>query len=286
MTLPAELGLTAFLVALLGGAASFLSPCVLPLLPAYLSFVSGLSVEDLQKGDRRVLWSTIGFVVGFSLVFTLLGAGFSFIGGLADQRTLEIVAGTLLVILGAVVAGVTIPAFMQRDMRPLLATVPRGPAGAVVVGIAFALGLDPLRRPRPRVDPDSRCVGRATPPPAPFCSWSTRWVWASRSSSQVSSSGGRCGRSPGYGAIYAPSRSCAVSSSSSTGHCSSRGSSRGCRSACPAGSSGREFRRQCRLAAPRAAVGALAQVSGRPAPRPRWAAARPGCILPSLTPSA
>ena len=143
MTLPAELGLTAFLVALLGGAASFLSPCVLPLLPAYLSFVSGLSVEDLQKGDRRVLWSTIGFVFGFSLVFTLLGAGFSFIGGLADQRTLEIVAGTLLVILGAVVAGVTIPAFMQRDVRPLLATVPRGPAGAVVVGIAFALGWTP-----------------------------------------------------------------------------------------------------------------------------------------------
>jgi cytochrome c-type biogenesis protein len=143
MTLPAELGLTAFLVALLGGAASFLSPCVLPLLPAYLSFVSGLSVEDLQKGDRRVLWSTIGFVAGFSLVFTLLGAGFSFIGGLADQRTLEIVAGTLLVILGAVVAGATIPAFMQRDVRPLLATVPRGPAGAVVVGIAFALGWTP-----------------------------------------------------------------------------------------------------------------------------------------------
>lgn len=143
MTLPAELGMTAFLVALLGGAASFLSPCVLPLLPAYLSFVSGLSVEDLQKGDRRVLWSTIGFVFGFSLVFTLLGAGFSFIGGLADQRTLEIVAGTLLVILGAVVAGVTIPAFMQRDVRPLLATVPRGPAGAVVVGIAFALGWTP-----------------------------------------------------------------------------------------------------------------------------------------------
>src|SRR5665647_312747 len=143
MTLPAELGLTAFLVALLGGAASFLSPCVLPLLPAYLSFVSGLSVEDLQKGDRQVLWSTIGFVVGFSLVFTLLGAGFSFIGGLADQRTLEIVAGTLLVILGAIIAGMTLPAFMQRDMRPLLSRAPRGPAGAVVVGVAFALGWTP-----------------------------------------------------------------------------------------------------------------------------------------------
>jgi cytochrome c-type biogenesis protein len=143
MTLPAELGLTAFLVALAAGAASFLSPCVLPLLPAYLSFVSGLSVEDVQKGDRRVLRGTIGFVVGFSLVFTLLGAGFSFVGGLVDQRTLEIVAGALLVVLGALVAGVAVPAFMQRDVRPLLATVPRGPAGAVVVGMAFALGWTP-----------------------------------------------------------------------------------------------------------------------------------------------
>jgi cytochrome c-type biogenesis protein len=143
MTLPAELGLTAFLVALAAGAASFLSPCVLPLVPAYLSFVSGLSVEDVQKGDRRVLWGTVAFVAGFALVFTVLGAGFSFIGGLVDQRTLEIVAGVLLVVLGALVAGVAVPAFMQRDVRPLLATVPRGPAGAVVVGMAFALGWTP-----------------------------------------------------------------------------------------------------------------------------------------------
>jgi cytochrome c-type biogenesis protein len=144
MTLPAELGLTAFLVALAAGAASFLSPCVLPLLPAYLSFVSGLSVDEVERGDRRVLWSTLAFVLGFSIVFTLLGAGFSLVGGLMpNQRVLEIVAGALLVVLGAVVAGLTVPAFMQRDMRPLLARAPRGPAGAVVVGVAFALGWTP-----------------------------------------------------------------------------------------------------------------------------------------------
>ena len=80
MNLPAELGLTAFLVALVSGAASFLSPCILPLLPAYLSFVSGVSVEEVEKGGRRVLFSTLGFVLGFSLVFTALGAGFSLDG--------------------------------------------------------------------------------------------------------------------------------------------------------------------------------------------------------------
>ncbi len=144
MALPTELGFMAFLVALAGGAASFLSPCVLPLLPAYLSFVSGLSVEELERGNRRVLWSTVAFVLGFSLVFTLLGAGFSFMGGLvANKRALEIVAGALLIGLGAVVAGLTMPRFMQRDMRPLLKRAPGGSAGAFLLGVAFAFGWTP-----------------------------------------------------------------------------------------------------------------------------------------------
>jgi cytochrome c-type biogenesis protein len=144
MTLPPELGLTAFLVALAAGAASFLSPCILPLLPAYLSFVSGVSVGEVEKGGRRVLFSTLGFVLGFAIVFTALGAGFSLLGDLMpSQRVLEIAAGVLLVILGAIIALAATPAFMQRDIRPLLSKAPRGPAGAVVVGIAFALGWTP-----------------------------------------------------------------------------------------------------------------------------------------------
>jgi cytochrome c-type biogenesis protein len=144
MDLPAELGFTAFLVALAAGAASFLSPCVLPLLPAYLSFVSGLSVEEAQKGNRRVVWGTAAFVLGFSVVFTLMGAGFSFAGALiANQRLLRIVAGALLIVLGAVIIGLTVPSFMQRDARPFLARAPRGPAGAFLMGAAFAFGWTP-----------------------------------------------------------------------------------------------------------------------------------------------
>jgi len=142
--LPAELNATAFLVALAAGAASFLSPCVLPLLPAYLSFVSGLSVEEVQKGNRRVVWGTAAFVLGFSIVFTLLGAGFSFAGALiANQRLLEIIAGALLIVLGAVIIGLTVPSFLQRDVRPFLAKAPRGPAGALLMGVAFAFGWTP-----------------------------------------------------------------------------------------------------------------------------------------------
>jgi cytochrome c-type biogenesis protein len=144
MTLPADLGLTAFLVALVAGAASFLSPCILPLLPAYLSFVSGVSTDQMVKGGRRMVVSTLAFVVGFAVVFTALGAGFSLIGDLMpSQRILEIVAGALLVLLGGVITFAATPAFMQRDVRPLLGRAPRGPAGAVVVGVAFALGWTP-----------------------------------------------------------------------------------------------------------------------------------------------
>lgn len=144
MTLPADLGLTALLVALAGGAASFLTPCVLPLLPAYLSFVSGLSVEELQKGNRRVILGTTAFVLGFAAVFTLMGAGFSFVGALiANKRVLEIVSGAVLILLGAIVAGLSMPRFMQKDARPFLKKAPRGPAGAFLMGVAFAFGWTP-----------------------------------------------------------------------------------------------------------------------------------------------
>jgi cytochrome c-type biogenesis protein len=144
MDLPANLSITSLLLALAGGAASFVSPCVLPLLPAYLSFVSGLSVEEAKKGHRRVFWGTLAFVLGFSVVFTLLGAGFSFVGALVTNReVLRYVGGGLLVVLGVVLVGLAVPAFLQRDVRPFLEKAPRGPAGAFVMGVAFAFGWTP-----------------------------------------------------------------------------------------------------------------------------------------------
>ena len=144
MALPAELSLSAFLVALLGGAASFISPCVLPLLPAYLSFASGLSLDELESGRRRVVLNTATFVLGFALVFTTLGAILAAAGiFVGNQRILQIVAGAVLIALGALLAGAAYPAFLVKERRPLLHKVPRGPAGAFVLGVAFALGWTP-----------------------------------------------------------------------------------------------------------------------------------------------
>ncbi len=139
------LSIGAFGLALVAGAASFLSPCVLPLLPGYLSFVSGVSVDELQSGRRRIWPAMIAFVLGFSLVFTLAGAGVAFVGEAIQryERELQIVAGALLMVLGLLVAGVVPARWLERERRVLPFKAPKGLAGAVVIGIAFALGWTP-----------------------------------------------------------------------------------------------------------------------------------------------
>jgi cytochrome c-type biogenesis protein len=148
MTLPAELGFTAFVIALAAGAASFLSPCVLPLVPAYLSFVSGLDLDEARRGNRRVALNAMSFVLGFAIVFTVLGAGFSLAGALVThKRVLELVAGAVLMAFGLVLVllAVGLPGlgFLQVERRPFLHKVPKGPSGAVLLGVAFSLGWTP-----------------------------------------------------------------------------------------------------------------------------------------------
>jgi cytochrome c-type biogenesis protein len=140
-----ELSPAAFGLALIAGAASFLSPCVLPLLPGYLSFVSGVSVDRLHVDTRRVLISTVAFVAGFTLIFVLLGAGAGFVGDLLlrYRSTLQIVAGVLLVLLGIAVTGLLPLDALQRERRLLPFRTPRGPAGAFLAGLAFAVGWTP-----------------------------------------------------------------------------------------------------------------------------------------------
>jgi cytochrome c-type biogenesis protein len=139
-----EFGPGALAAAFAAGAVSFISPCVLPLVPGYLSIVSGVGVDELGAQPRRVASSTAAFVVGFGTIFVLLGAGAAWFGDvlLANRRTLEIVAGVLIVFAGLVYAGVPLPLSLLREKR---APSPRGRGipTAALAGLAFGIGWTP-----------------------------------------------------------------------------------------------------------------------------------------------
>lgn len=133
---PAAAGL-----AFAAGLLSFVSPCVLPLLPVYLSFISGVGVSDLAGSRRRLLGASLLFVAGFTVVFVAMGAGAGGVGRLliAHRRELMIVAGAVVVLGGLVVAGVL------RLPEPMLRITPRraGAGGAFITGAALAVGWTP-----------------------------------------------------------------------------------------------------------------------------------------------
>lgn len=144
------------LAAFVGGVLSFISPCVLPLVPGYLSFVSGLSLDQMTGagaaearaaagGRRRVFVSSLAFVLGFSLVFITLGASASALGQLVggNLRLLGKVAGVLIVVFGLHTMGLLRIKWLYRDTRVQAQHKPAGPLGALLVGIAFAFGWTP-----------------------------------------------------------------------------------------------------------------------------------------------
>ena len=135
------------LIAFTAGIFSFLSPCVLPLVPSYLAFVTGMSLEDLQDGVNRkaTLIHSVLFVVGFSAIFVLLGASASFLGQFFRAYEVRIarVGGAVIIILGLHLAGVFRIAPLMRERRIQLADKPTGYLGTLGVGFAFGAGWTP-----------------------------------------------------------------------------------------------------------------------------------------------
>lgn len=133
------------------GVVSFLSPCVLPLVPPYLCFLAGSSLEELteEAADnvvrRRVIVSAIIFVLGFSTVFIALGATASFLGELLREYLdiLAKVAGVIIIIMGLHFLGVFKLGFLNMDTRYQHGERPRGMLGSYAIGLAFALGWTP-----------------------------------------------------------------------------------------------------------------------------------------------
>ncbi len=134
-------------IAFTAGIFSFLSPCVLPLVPSYLTFVTGMSLEDLQEGvDRRTTFThSLLFVVGFSSIFILLGASASFLGQFfrAYEVWITRVGGVIIVLLGMHLAGVFRMTPLLRERRLHLNDKPAGYLGTLGVGVAFGAGWTP-----------------------------------------------------------------------------------------------------------------------------------------------
>lgn len=136
-------------LALAGGVISFVSPCVLPLVPPYLSYLAGVSFEEMNRGDnahltRRVVLAAFVFVLGFSTVFVASGAVVSSIGQIINEyrNWLNILAGSAIIIMGLHFLGVFKLALLHRQAR-FQVSVPIGLWGAYVMGLAFAFGWTP-----------------------------------------------------------------------------------------------------------------------------------------------
>ena len=139
------------LAAFTAGIISFISPCVLPLIPGYLSFISGVSMEEMKDGDKKtkalkkVSLNTLLFVLGFSVVFTAMGASATFIGEflLSKLSLFNKIAGVIIILLGLHIMGVFRISFLNYEKRFHTRSKPLGPVGSFAVGLAFAFGWTP-----------------------------------------------------------------------------------------------------------------------------------------------
>ncbi|MGH9267293.1 MAG: cytochrome c biogenesis CcdA family protein [Acidimicrobiales bacterium] len=135
------------LIAVIAGAVSFSSPCCLPLIPGYLSYMSALPVADLGRREARAvtLRAALLFVAGFTSVFTALGVSVTLIGS-ALLRNLPIIiraSGVVIVLLGLAMMGVLRIPLLYRERRFDMARIPTGPRSAFLLGMAFAVGWTP-----------------------------------------------------------------------------------------------------------------------------------------------
>jgi cytochrome c-type biogenesis protein len=137
------------------GLISFVSPCILPLIPSYVSYITGISYDELVTTESRkknmniTLLHSFAFVAGFSLVFVLLGATASLAGSILSQYldVIRVAGGIFIILMGVFVMDVINIPFLQREAKLHLKTRPAGYAGTVVVGMIFGAGWTPCTGP-------------------------------------------------------------------------------------------------------------------------------------------
>ena len=137
------------------GFISFASPCILPLIPSYVSYITGISYDELVSRESRrrnmniTLFHSLAFVLGFTIVFVLLGATASLAGSVLSQHLdiIRIVGGVLVIIMGIFVMDVVNIPFLQQEAKLQLKTRPAGYIGTLVVGMIFGAGWTPCTGP-------------------------------------------------------------------------------------------------------------------------------------------
>lgn len=143
---------TPFLVSFLAGVLTFVSPCVLPLIPAYISYISGISVKRLASGEKietkdrlRIFYAALMSVLGFSVVFVLLGVAMAeLIGNIFDYVWISWVAGGIIVLFGLHMSGLITIRFLNFEQRANFGSVSKKTFFApFVLGLSFALGWTP-----------------------------------------------------------------------------------------------------------------------------------------------
>jgi cytochrome c-type biogenesis protein len=155
MDLSQGLTFTVLLFSLSTGLLSFLSPCILPLIPSYVSYITGISYDELASPDSRrknikiTLLHSMAFVAGFTIIFDLLGATAFLAGSILSQHldVIRIAGGVFVIIMGVFVMDVVRIPFLQHEAKLRLKTRPAGYAGTVAIGMVFGAGWTPCTGP-------------------------------------------------------------------------------------------------------------------------------------------
>lgn len=138
-----------FQAALVAGLLSFFSPCILPLIPAYFTFITGLSVDELTRDNRgtrqKVIFATLAYVCGFSFVFILLGASASFMGGLVShyREIIRFAGGTIIFVFGLHLLGIINIKGLNFEKKIHVSEKPLHLFGTFIIGMAFGAGWTP-----------------------------------------------------------------------------------------------------------------------------------------------
>lgn len=135
------------------GFLSFISPCTLPLYPAFLSYITGMSLDDLQSDSKRMnksgMLHTLFFLIGFSIIFVALGFGSSFLGVFFKENIviLRQVGAIFIVLFGLIVTGLFAPKFLMKERKLQFKNRPAGYLGTMLIGLGFSAGWTPCMGP-------------------------------------------------------------------------------------------------------------------------------------------